>query len=279
MNAKTRAAENIKTMSANIEKFKAELDAKNAELDQLNADILAAATTEYTPSQTDVKQEELSAKQAALATAQAKQAELTAAIGALTTKISSSEAKLKQLEGRIPAAKAAKAADGGKAFQAILAEQKTTKAQKAADEQTLSNTKLQLDLATSQAQQLQDAIAILQNDISAIPPAAPSTDPTAGESLADKLARLPKLKARITKVKASQDPKGKLQTSLEQAKAQLRELEVQGAAKDDEIRTFKEKLVAQRAAGGKMATPAITTSVPGMVITPPLTTPITAPSA
>lgn len=244
--AKKRAAESIKTMSDNIEKYKAELNEKKVELDSLNAEILAAANAEYTPPAAEVKQEEMLAKQAALAAAQAKHAELSAVINNLTAKINAANTKLKQLESRIPAAKAAKTVDKGVALNAITVEQKGIKTQKLTDEEELKEATLQLDLAAKQATQLEDAIAVLKNDIASLPAAMPGVDAAAGESLADKLKRLPVLKSRIMKLEASQDPKGKLQTALEKAKEALKDLEAQGIAKDNEIRSFKDVLVAKR---------------------------------
>lgn len=247
--AKTRAVGNINTMSGNVEKFKTELDAKRLELDKLNAEILAAATAEYTPPISEVKQEELSAKQAVLAAAQAKQAELSVVTNNLSAKINSAAEELKRLESRLPAAKAAKSVDNGAALQVIIAKQKIIKTQKLTDEQELSEANLQSDLAAKQVAQLQDVIGVLQADIAAIPAATPNTDIAAGESMVDKLKRLPVLKARITKLEASQDSKGKLQISLAKMQESLKELEAQGAAKDAEIRAFKDKLVEKQTAG------------------------------
>lgn len=248
VNAKTRALENINAMSSNIDTFKTELDAKRLELEKLNSEILAAANAEYTPPASELKQEELSAKQSSLAAAQAKHAELSVVFNNLKAKINSADEELKRLEARLPAAKAAKSVDGGLAFHAITAKQKSIKTQKLSDEQELSEANVHSGVAAQQVKQLQDAIAVLQADIAAIPAAVTNSDSVVGESIVDKLKRLPVLKARIKKLEASQDPKGKLQTSLVKMQQSFKELEMQSAAKDEEIRTFKDKLVEKQTA-------------------------------
>lgn len=256
--SKARVADNIQKMSDNADKYRAELDKKKAELDELNGQILAAANAkyEYTRPQAEIKGEELAAKQAELIQAQAKQAELHTAVVALESKIRASDVKLTQLELRIPAAKAAKAVDKGASLQSILADQKTEKATKTADSNALSNNMKQSEATAVEIQQLQNAIESLNADIAALPPTVASatsgTDHTAGETIADKLKRLPVLKARIQKLKASQDSGGKLQKALADMKASLDMLDKQSSDKEEEIRTFIDRIVAQRtvAAGG-----------------------------
>lgn len=249
--AKLKAAQNIDKMQGNIKKSADELLAKQAELEQLQAEILAAVdamNVEYTPSQAEVKGIELSSQQAALAAAQAQQAKLTSEGATLEANIKSSDAALTKLSQQIDLTKKLGAA-GKPKLAPLQADFKAKTIEKSGHAQALAASQQQLGLVTAQIQHLTDAIAALQADIATIPAAAPGADVTAGESPVEKAARIAPLNARITKLKATQDPKGKLQTALAAMQASAAALDTQDAAKKEELANFKAKIVAERAAG------------------------------
>jgi chromosome segregation ATPase len=256
---KLKAAQNIDKMQGNIKKSADELLAKQAELEQLQAEILAAVdamNVEYTPSQAEVKGIELSSQQAALAAAQAQQAKLTSEGATLEANIKSSDAALTKLSQQIDLTKKLGAA-GKPKLAPLQADFKAKTIEKSGHAQALAASQQQLGLVTAQIQHLTDAIAALQADIATIPAAAPGADVTAGESPVEKAARIAPLNARITKLKATQDPKGKLQTALAAMQASAAALDTQDAAKKEELANFKAKIVAERAAGkAPTATPA-----------------------
>ena len=251
--AKTRAATNIANMNKNLAKSTDEYNQKQAELDKLQDEISSSvdALQEYTAPHSEVKAVELSGKQSALAAAQAKQAELTAAVADLTSKASTSDAKIKQINGQISTVKALK--EAGKAKLPPLLDSQKAEAKNNADiKAKLADANGQLGLVNANVESLQNDIKSLQDYIAALPAAAPGAD-DAGDLVQEKIKRLAPLRARISALKATQDPNGKLQASLKAMQVSLADLEAKASAKQDEIRDFKDKIIAQRAANAPAA--------------------------
>ena len=251
--AKTRAATNIANMNKNLAKSTDEYNQKQAELDKLQDEISSSvdALQEYTAPHSEVKAVELSGKQSALAATQAKQAELTAAVADLTSKASTSDAKIKQINGQISTVKALK--EAGKAKLPPLLDSQKAEAKNNADiKAKLADANGQLGLVNANVESLQNDIKSLQDYIAALPAAAPGAD-DAGDLVQEKIKRLAPLRARISALKATQDPNSKLQASLKAMQVSLADLEAKASAKQDEIRDFKDKIIAQRAASAPAA--------------------------